>query len=261
MTFIYPRTMKRFMSHAAVATGLPILLLAPLQAEETVEEIILIKSQQTMPTTTGDATSLLGSQGVEFSAAGGISQLPIIRGMNGDRVKVLIDGGEITAACANHMNPPLSYMDASRISSTAVLSGITPVSMGGDSIAGTISVDSRKPAYSDSDELLMQGSIGAIYESNGRHHGEYFNATIANSHLSLGYSSSLDRSDSYRDGRGDKVLDTLYRSENHALTFGARGEVQELVLKLTHQKVHYQGFPNQYMDMVGNRFPRLKPGF
>ena len=252
MTFLYSRVMKRFIFHAVLATGLPVVLLAASHAEETVEEIILIKPQHTMPTTTGDATSLLGDQGVNFSAAGGISQLPSIRGMNGDRVKVLIDGGEITSACANHMNPPLSYMDASRISSTTVLSGITPVSMGGDSIAGTISVDSRKPAYSDSDELLMQGSIGAIYESNGRHHGEYLNATIANSNLSLGYSGSLDRSDSYRDGSGDKVLDTLYRSENHAITFGARGEVQELILKLTHQKVHYQGFPNQYMDMVGN---------
>ena len=144
MTSIYSREMKRFILHAVLATGLAVVLLASSQAEETVEEIILIKPQQTMLTTTGDAASLLGDQGVNFSAAGGISQLPIIRGMNGDRVKVLIDGSEITSACANHMNPPLSYMDASRISSTTVLSGITPVSMGGDSIAGTISVDSRK---------------------------------------------------------------------------------------------------------------------
>ena len=107
MTFIYSRVMKRSIFHAVLATSLPVFLLASSYAEETVEEIILIKPQQTMPTTTGDATSLLGDQGVDFSAAGGISQLPSIRGMNGDRVKVLIDGGEITSACANHMNPPL----------------------------------------------------------------------------------------------------------------------------------------------------------
>ena len=73
MTFIYSRVMKRFIFHAVLATGLPVVLLASSHAEETVEEIILIKSQQTMPTTTGDATNLLGNQGVNFSAAGGIS--------------------------------------------------------------------------------------------------------------------------------------------------------------------------------------------
>lgn len=253
MSFRSSFSNKRIIFYSMLATGLQVVLLTPSEAEGIVEEIFITKPQQTTLTTTGDSTTLLKDKGVNFSSAGGVSQLPIINGMNSDRVKVLIDGSEITAACANHMNPPLSYMDASRISSTEVISGITPVSMGGDSIAGTISVKSRKPIYSDSDKLLIQGTMGANYESNGQHHGEYLNVTVAGNNLSLGYSGSFDRSATYRDGDGDKVLDTLYRSESHALTFGSKGANQELVIKLTHQEVPYQGFPNQYMDMVGNK--------
>lgn len=255
MTFFYPHLTRQFVVHTALAASLPVFWLSPSlsQADEVVDEIVLIKSQQLIPVSTGSATDLLAEKGVNFSSAGGISQLPMIHGMHSDRVKVLIDGAEITSACANHMNPPLSYMDASRISSTMVLSGITPVSMGGDSIAGTIAVESQKPSYSTSEELIIQGTIGAHYETNGQHHGEFLNATIASDNLSLGYSGSLDRSATYRDGEGEKVLDTLYRSESHALTLGAKGENQELVIKVTHQEVPYQGFPNQYMDMVGNK--------
>ncbi len=239
-------------TRTAIAVALTASYVSMAQAED-VEEILLIKSQQSIPVTTGDSGVLLDNEGVDFYSAGGIAKLPVINGMNGDRVKVLIDGSEITSACANHMNPPLSYMDASRVESIKVIRGITPVSEGGDSIGGTISLKSQSPVYSDSDELLTEGTIGAFYRSNGKHHGEFLNTTISNENLSLNYSGSLDRSATYRDGDGDKVLDTLYRSESHAITLGARGLDQELIIKLTHQEVPYQGFPNQYMDMVGNK--------
>jgi len=250
--FMHTPSTKRF-SHTALAMALAATSSWSVFAQEITEEILLIKPQQSVPITTGDSAAVLREEGVEFYSAGGIGKLPVIRGMNGDRVKVLIDGSEITSSCANHMNPPLSYIDSSRIESAIVLSGITPVSSGGDSIAGTISVRSQSPIYSTSDKLHIQGSIGAFYRSNGQHHGEFLNTTIATDNLSLNYTGSLDRSATYRDGDGDKVLDTLYRSESHAITIGAKGQDQEVIVKLTHQEVPYQGFPNQYMDMVGNK--------
>ncbi|TNE85220.1 MAG: TonB-dependent receptor, partial [Gammaproteobacteria bacterium] len=236
--FDHTSALQQF-SRTALAIAIATTSSSLLYAEDVAEEILLIKPQQSVPISTGDSADLLKDEGVEFYSAGGIGKLPVIHGMNGDRVKVLIDGSEITSACANHMNPPLSYMDASRIESTMVLSGITPVSSGGDSIAGTISVKSQTPVYSDSDKLLTQGTIGAFYRSNGQHHGEFLNTTIASENLSLNYTGSLDRSATYRDGDGDKVLDTLYRSESHAITLGARGQDQELIIKLTHQEVPY----------------------
>ena len=54
------------------------------------------------------------------------------------------------------------------------------------------------------------------------------------------------------EGNGDVVLDTLYRAQNHSLTAAMRDDKKQLVIKLTHQKIPYQGFANQYMDMTDN---------
>ena len=45
------------------------------------------------------------------------------------------------------MNPPLSYIDPSNVAAVKVFAGITPVSLGGDSIGGTIAVASAAPTF------------------------------------------------------------------------------------------------------------------
>ena len=201
---------------------------------------------------TGDAADQLSRQGVDFASGGGISSLPIVRGLNDDRIRVLVDGAETTSACANHMNPTLSYLDASRIQAVDIIAGITPVSNGGDSIGGTIVITSEQPVYADSQQLLTTGSAGYFYRSNNRNHGVALKVGQASERTSLIYSGSFDKAESYRDGNGDKVLDTLYKSESHNLTLGMRGDQQSMIIKFSHQNVPYQGFPNQYMDMVDN---------
>jgi len=201
----------------------------------------------------GSSEPLLSDLGVDFSAAGGVSNLPILNGLMGDRVKVLVDGADVTAACANHMNPPLSYISANQITSYNVVAGVSPVSAGGDNIAGVISVNSIAPQYSESSDLAWHsGYVSAKYSSvdNGRKLGA--GARLASDMFSLNYQGSFSDADSYEDGNGNVVLDTLYRAQNHSLTGAIRDEKQQLVIKLTHQKIPYQGFANQYMDMTDN---------
>ncbi len=218
------------------------------------EELVVQGQEQHLNTGTGDASRLLRTQGVDFANAGGISSLPILRGMNDDRIKLLLDGAELTAACANHMNPALSYMDASRVSLTQVLAGTTPVSLGGDSIAGTILIQSEQPAYAESNQgFRTSGSIGYFGRSNNDSNGVAINYSVATERASLTYGGAFDEAASYLAGDGGRVNDTLYRSENHALTLGLQGSDQSLLVKASRQEVPYQGFPNQYMDMIDNQ--------
>jgi len=61
---------------------------------------------------TSDTASLLkGLPGVATYGAGGVSSLPVIRGLADDRLRTQVDGVDVAAACPNHMNPPLSYVD------------------------------------------------------------------------------------------------------------------------------------------------------
>lgn len=201
----------------------------------------------------GSSESLLSNLGVDFSAAGGVSNLPILNGLMGDRVKVLVDGADVTAACANHMNPPLSYISANQITSYKVVAGVSPISAGGDNIAGVISVNSISPQYGESSDLAWHsGYVSAKYSSidNGRKLG--VGTRLASDTFSFNYQGSFSDADSYENGNGDVVLDTLYRAQNHSLTAAMRDKKQQLVIKLTHQKIPYQGFANQYMDMTDN---------
>ena len=201
----------------------------------------------------GSAEQLLTELGVDFSAAGGVSSLPILNGMMGDRVKVLVDGADVTAACGNQMNPPLSYISANQVSSYQVVAGISPVSAGGDNIAGVIQVNTIAPQYSENDTLSWHsGYLSAQYRSTNNAQAVGVGARLASETFSLNYQGSFEDADSYEDGNGDLVLDTLYRVQNHALTAALRDEKQQLVVKLTHQKIPFQGFPNQYMDMTDN---------
>jgi len=229
-------------------------LLSPYAfADDSIEYIEVQGQHLNSHANLGNADQLLSEQGVDFSAAGGVSSLPILNGMMGDRVKVLVDGADITAACGNQMNPPLSYLSAIQISSYSVIAGISPVSAGGDNIAGVIRVNSIAPQYSDSEELAWHsGYVSAQYRSTNNAKAVGLGARIASDTFSLNYQGAYEDAQSFDDGNGDLVLDTLYRVQNHTLTAALRDKKQQLVVKLTHQKIPFQGFPNQYMDMTDN---------
>ncbi|MFM1978084.1 MAG: hypothetical protein RLZZ151_599, partial [Pseudomonadota bacterium] len=97
-------------------------------------------------THTNDTAKLLdGEPGISLYQAGGVSSMPVIRGFADDRIRIKVDGMDLISACANHMNTPLSYIDPANVGSIKVYAGVTPVSIGGDSIGGTIKVDSAAP--------------------------------------------------------------------------------------------------------------------
>ena len=97
---------------------------------------------------TSDTASLLtGLPGVSVYGAGGVSSLPVIRGLADDRLRTQVDGMDLVAACPNHMNPPLSYIDPTAVAHVDVYAGVTPVSVGGDSIGGSIVVRTADPAF------------------------------------------------------------------------------------------------------------------
>lgn len=220
---------------------------------------------------TSDTAKLLdGQPGVSLSGAGGVSSLPVIHGMADDRVRVKVDGMDLISACANHMNPPLSYIDPANVGSVKVFAGITPVSVGGDSIGGTIQVDSAAPTFAAAGQgTLLKGQAGVFYRSNGNVQGGNLSAAMASETLHMSYTGSTVRSDNYDAAENfkastatsrhnghtlplDEVGSTAYKSQNHALGFALRHENHLVELKLGLQDIPYQGFPNQHMDMTGN---------
>ncbi len=225
---------------------------------------------QRLKVNTNDTASMLGNQpGISLYGAGGVSSLPAIHGLADDRVRQKVDGMDLISSCANHMNPPLSYIDPANVSQLKVFAGVTPVSMGGDSIAGTIQVESVAPEFAQpGHDSLVKARVGGFYRSNNDAVGGSISATLANENLSVRYTGTTVDANNYHAAKkfkpsglaawgrgwldGDEVGSSAYEAHNHQLAIAARHDNHLLDVKLGWQHIPYQGFPNQRMDMTEN---------
>lgn len=219
---------------------------------------------------TSDTARLLEDQpGISLYGAGGVSSLPVIHGMADDRVRVKVDGMDFIASCPNHMNSPLSSIDPTNVGSVKVYAGITPVSVGGDSIGGSIVVDSPAPVFAAPGQgSLAKGEVGAFFRSNGNAKGGNLSATYATESVNLTYSGAIAESRNYKAGGNfktrtdtgvaghilplDEVGSTAYKTRNHTLGFAMKGGNHIVEAKLGLQDIPYELYPNQRMDMMGN---------
>lgn len=220
-----------------------------------------------VPASSDTAGLLYEVPGVSLQGAGGVSSLPAIHGLADDRVNTQANGMGIVASCPNHMNPPLSYLDPAHVASARVYAGLVPVSVGGDSIGGTIQVNSAPPAFAAPGQgSLIKGEAGAFYRSNGKASGGNVEATVASESLSMRYAASRVQSGDYRAARdfkpaatsgsaylpGDVVGSSYFKSINQDLLIALRHENHLLELDVSKQDIPYEGFPNQRMDITGN---------
>lgn len=228
-----------------------------------------------MRAATSDTASLLADvPGISLYGAGGVSSLPVIHGLADERLRIKVDGMDLYAACPNHMNTPLSYIDPTNVGTINVWAGIAPVSTGGDSIGGTIAVESAPPVFAAPGQgSLLSGEAGAFYRSNGNVTGGNLSASYATESFSLSYRGAMAEADNYRAGGDfknydftgrvghtlgrDEVGSTAYKTRNHALDVAFRGGNHLIEAKIDYQDMPYQLWPNQRMDMLDNESTKV----
>lgn len=204
---------------------------------------------------TADTTELFSRvPGFSMWNAGGISALPVIDGMADDNVATMVDGVRIQPACPNHMNPALSYITPDMVANATVIAGITPVSLGGDSLGGTVSVERRDPQFARRGKVLVTGWARGAYHSNGGGWEGSASATVANDTWSLNYSASYQARGDYHMGGGEGVVrSSLYKNVSHSVTLGYHKGNHLLAVTAGQSDTPYEGFPNAWMDMTNNR--------
>ena len=257
-----------------VVTGTPEAV-APFGAE--------VENLQSLRPATSDSASLLRDvPGVSLYGSGGVSSLPAIHGLADDRLRIKVDGMDLISACPNHMNPALSYLDPSQVDSIKVYAGIAPVSVGGDSIGGSIIAESAAPEFAKPGEgSLVKGEAGAYYRSNGNARGGNLGATYATESFNISYTGAIAQSDNYVAGGdfkdalfvagtpagftghpghtlpADEVGSTAYDTRNQTLGLAFRGGAHLVEAKFGLQDLPEQLWPNQRMDMLGNDQKRV----
>ena len=212
--------------------------------------------------------------GVSLYGAGGVSSLPAIHGLADDRLRIIVDGMDFIASCPNHMNPPLSYLNPNSIGTLKVYAGITPVSVGGDSIGGTIIANTLAPEFAAPGQGVMaKGEIGGYYRSNNKAIGVNASASVATENFNVTYTGGLAKADNYTAGGDfknydatgraghtlprDEVGSTAYETRTHTLGFALKGGNHLVEAKIGYQEVPEQLYPNQRMDMLDNTQKRF----
>ncbi|PKO83150.1 MAG: TonB-dependent receptor [Betaproteobacteria bacterium HGW-Betaproteobacteria-11] len=260
---------------AADETLLPPVTVTAAKGAESQLNAASADTLQTLPAATSDTASLLRDvPGVNLYGAGGVSSLPAIHGLADDRLRIKVDGMDLVSSCPNHMNSPLSYVDPSNIGVLKVYAGITPVSLGGDSIGGTVVAETPVPEFAAPGAgNLIKGRIGAFYRSNNNARGGNLGATWANETLSVTYSGATSQADNYTAGKDfkpttatgrpghtlplDEVGSTAYKTENHTLGFALKNANHLFEARFGYQDIPYELYPNQRMDLLGNTQHRL----
>lgn len=222
-----------------------------------------------------DVASLFdGIPGVALQGAGGVSSLPVLRGLADDRVRIAVDGMDLIASCANHMNPPLSYLAPSQVRKASVFIGLAPVSLGGDSLGGAITIDATPLHFKDTGEgWRFGGQAGGYMRQQGDARGLDLALHAGDADTSLALVANHAQADNYRAasafktvaGTGreghvlplDEVGSTAYETRNQQLTIAQRIGDQQFDVTIARQDMPFQGFPNQRMDLTDNQADRV----
>ncbi|MBS4068406.1 MAG: TonB-dependent copper receptor [Sulfurimonas sp.] len=169
---------------------------------------------QPIPASDG-ADYLKNIPGFSVKRKGGTDGDPVLRGMSGSKVGILVDGQEIYGGCGGRMDPPTSYIFPEAYDQVIVTKGPQTVLNGSGFSAGTVEFTKKPKYYPQADYDLYssfkQGSFGRSDQfldiSGGASQG-YGQIIITRSH-----------SDDYKDGNGDTVRSEYTRS-NASMALG-----------------------------------------
>lgn len=223
----------------------------------------------------GDVAALFSLvPGVALQGAGGVSSLPVLRGLANDRVRISVDGMELLASCPNHMNPPMASLAPSQVRKAEVFVGLAPVSLGGDSLGGAIRIDATPLHFNDTGKgWAAGGQLGAYARGQGRARGADLVLHAGDADTSIAVVANQAQADNHRaaaafkgfastgrEGHAlplDEVGSSGYETRNQQITLAQRFGEQRIDLTISRQDMPFQGFPNQRMDLTANQIDRV----
>ncbi|MBN8649360.1 MAG: TonB-dependent receptor [Caulobacterales bacterium] len=197
-----------------------------------------------------DAASVLdNSAGVAVIKNGTQTGIIQLRGLSQDRVKVVVDGVEINPACPNHMDPPLHYVEPHQIEQIAIIAGVTSVVNGGDSIGGTVIVNTKAPKFSNSGTSEFGGNLFGKYigANNGYEGSADLSLGLENAAFSIATAKQYGEDIKYK---GGKASDTGFEIRSSKIEGALKFSSQIIGLQLGTKNSRNVGTPSLAMDMA-----------
>ena len=186
---------------------------APLPTEPLVTTLEAKAPRQPLPAHDG-AEYLKSIPGFSVIRKGGTDGDPVLRGMAGSRLTILLDGEQILGGCGARMDPPTAYIFPESYDRITVVKGPQTVLHGPGNSAGTVRFERsnerfQKPGF-EGFASLMAGSFGR--------NDEVLDARAGTPAFYVRGIGTRSHSDDYEDGKGTPIHSRYTRwSANAAL--------------------------------------------
>lgn len=119
------------------------------------KQILVADDTLVAPADSGELLQRL--PGANVNQNGALTGIPQYRGMFGNRINVSVDGTHISSGGPNAMDTPLHYAPVALLESVTVHRGVTPVSIGQETLGGSIATELHHGDFGASDRFQLQG--------------------------------------------------------------------------------------------------------
>jgi hemoglobin/transferrin/lactoferrin receptor protein len=157
--------------------------------------------EREQPARPGDLFAL--EPGLEVEGSGPFLGLPVVRGLSGNRVLLLVDGQRMNNAreAVNFGGVQPSLVDVGEIEEIEVLRGPASVLYGTDALGGIVNIRTRKPPVPEQG-LVIGGTLRPRYGSAGDQRSGQLEVYLTGPSVSLQVQGGLRDADDFESPRG-----------------------------------------------------------
>ncbi|MBI5789139.1 MAG: TonB-dependent copper receptor [Candidatus Schekmanbacteria bacterium] len=139
--------------------------------------------------------------GISVTRKGGTSGDPLLRGMGGSRLNILLDGEYLLGGCGGRMDAPTAYIFPESYDKITVLKGPQTVIYGGGNVAGTVLFERKTKRF---ETPGARGLLSATYGSFDRN-DQMIDITGGTPNVFMRVIGTRSDSNDYQDGDGHRI--------------------------------------------------------
>lgn len=184
----------------AVPTFPAIVVTAPMQ--ESPLTVVTDPKAPRQPVPASDGADFLKSiPGFATIRKGGSNGDPVLRGMAGSRLNLLVDGGQIGGGCPSRMDPPTAYISPQLYDRVTVIKGPQTVLYGPGNSAGTVLFERDFKRYTQTDASLE----GSLLDGSASRNDQMIDVRAGTPDVYMNVSANHTHAQDYQDGDGNRV--------------------------------------------------------
>ncbi|SFN10487.1 TonB-dependent copper receptor [Dokdonella immobilis] len=177
-------------------------------AEDAPLTVVTAPKAPRQPVPASDGADLLKSiPGFATIRKGGSNGDPVLRGMAGSRLNIVVDGGGIAGGCPSRMDPPTGYIAPELFDRVIVIKGPQSVIHGAGSSAGTVLFERDRVRRDEAGWDFVGSLLGASW---GRA-DETVDVSGGTPNVYTRLLANHARSGDYEDGNGERVHSSYER--------------------------------------------------